>query len=232
MRDPGTPQTSQVPAPRGRPFANGNSGRKPGSKNRTTLVAAALLEGEAEELVRKAIELAKAGDVAMLKFLLERILPRERLIKLDLPRMKFADDAVEALGKVMSDVAEGRMTPSEGAAAAPLINSCARAIDMADLVKRMDSLAHVKSEQKTVVRYETVEEIRQAMIAKGWSPAQLDALEAAMEPKFIQEQRKEEELRAALRERGIDPDILEAPRDVLAAIGLKFLEYKKPDPVQ
>ena len=53
---------------------------KPGSKNRTTLVAAALLEGEAEELVRKAIELAKAGDVAMLKFLLERILPRERLI--------------------------------------------------------------------------------------------------------------------------------------------------------
>jgi hypothetical protein len=39
-------------------------------------------------------------------------------------------------------------------------------------------------------------------------------------------------LRAALRERGIDPDILEAPPDVLAAIGLKFLEYKKPDPVQ
>jgi len=216
--------------PRGRPFANGNPGRKPGSKNRTTLVAAALLEGEAEELVRKAIELAKAGDVAMLKFLLERILPRERLIKLDLPRMQFADDAVEALGKVMSDVAEGRMTPSEGAAVAPLINSCARAIDMADLLKRMDSLAHVKSVQKTVVRYETVEERRQAMIAKGWSPAELEAIEAAMEPKFIQEQRKKEELRAALRERGIDPDILEAPRDVLAAIGLKFLQYKKPDP--
>ena len=215
-----------------RPFANGNPGRKPGSKNRTTLVAAALLEGEAEELVRKAIELAKAGDVAMLKFLLERILPRERLIKLDLPRMEFADDAVEALGKVMSDVAEGRMTPSEGAAVVPLINSCARAIDMADLVKRMDSLAHAKSEQKTVVRYETVEERRQAMIAKGWSPAQLDALEAAMAPKFIQEQRKKEELRAALRERGIDPDILEADPEVIAAIGLKFLQYKKPDPVQ
>jgi hypothetical protein len=182
--------------------------------------------------VRKAIELAKAGDVAMLKFLLERILPRERLIKLDLPRMEFADDAVEALGKVMSDVAEGRMTPSEGAAVAPLINSCARAIDMADLVKRMDSLAHVKSEQKTVVRYETVEERRQAMIAAGWSPAVLAALEEAMEPKFLQEQKKQEELRAALRERGIDPDILEADPEVIAAMGLKFLQYKKPDPVQ
>jgi hypothetical protein len=91
---------------------------------------------------------------------------------------------------------------------------------------------NTKVEEKTVVRYETVEERRAAMIAKGWSPAALEALEAAMEPKFIQEQKKKEEVRAALRERGIDPDILEAPSDVLAAIGLKFLEYKKPDPVQ
>ena len=35
-----------------------------------TVIASALLEGEAEELLRKAIELAKGGDVAMLKFLL------------------------------------------------------------------------------------------------------------------------------------------------------------------
>jgi hypothetical protein len=97
MRQSDNPKASQVSATRGRPFANGNPGRKPGSKNRTTLVAAALLDGEAEELVRKAVELAKAGDAVMLKFLLGRILPRERLIKLDLPHMDFADDAVEAL---------------------------------------------------------------------------------------------------------------------------------------
>ena len=94
---------THLPVPRGRPFANGNPGRKPGSRNRTTLLAAALLDGEAEELVRKALELAKAGDVHMLKFLLGRILPRERLIKLDLPRMESADDAVEAIGKVISE---------------------------------------------------------------------------------------------------------------------------------
>ena len=58
-----------------------------------------------------------------------------------------------------------------------------------------------------------VEERRQAMIAKGWSPATLAALEEAMEPKFLREQKQKEELRAALRERGIDPDILEAPPD-------------------
>jgi hypothetical protein len=48
-----------------------------------------------------------------------------------------------------------------------------------------------KTEQKTVVRYETVEERRQAMIAKGWSPATLAALEEAMEPKFLRDMREE-----------------------------------------
>jgi hypothetical protein len=43
------------------------------------------------------------------------------------------------------------------------------------------------------VRYETVEERRQAMIAKGWSPAVLAALEEAMEPKFLRDMREEDE---------------------------------------
>jgi hypothetical protein len=69
---------------RGRPFLKGNPGRKPGSKNRTTVIAAALLEGEAEALVRKAVELAKGGDRQMLKVLLGTLLPRGRLITIDL----------------------------------------------------------------------------------------------------------------------------------------------------
>ena len=108
---------------RGRPFSRGNSGRKPGSKNRATVLTAALVEGDAQEVLGKAVELAKAGNVVMLKFLLGRILPRERLIKLDLPRMEFADDAVEALGRVMGGVSEGRISPSEAAAVATLINT-------------------------------------------------------------------------------------------------------------
>jgi hypothetical protein len=45
--------------PRGRPFAKGNGGRKVGSRNRATLLADAMPEGEREELVRKGIELAR-----------------------------------------------------------------------------------------------------------------------------------------------------------------------------
>jgi hypothetical protein len=88
----------------------------------------------------------------------------------------------------------------------------------------------VKSDVKPArVPYRSYEDICDALPAKGIDP---DLLERAMMPKFLQQQWKEEEVRAALRERGIDPDILKAAPDVIAAMGLKFIQYKKPDPVQ
>jgi hypothetical protein len=132
--------TTRAPAVRGRPFAKGNGGRRPGSKNQSTLMLAALLDGEKESVVRKGVELAKAGNVAMLKFFLDRILPRERPISMALPQMEFADDAVEALGSIVRAVSERSITPGEAVDVANLVNSYCRAIDIADVVKRMDAL--------------------------------------------------------------------------------------------
>jgi hypothetical protein len=125
---------------RGRPFARGNPGRRRGSKNRRSTISAALLVGEEQELVRKAVELAKAGDTHMLKFLLNRILPRDRAVQVDLPKMEYADDAVEALGSIAQAISEGKISPSEGAALAAVVNSYARAIDLNDLVKRVEAM--------------------------------------------------------------------------------------------
>jgi hypothetical protein len=127
----------EVAAPRGRPFAKGNGGRKPGSRNKATQIAAALLEGEAEILLRKAKGLARAGDVTMLRFLLSRILPRQRLIMIDLPH---SADPVAALMGVVGAVAEGKVSASEGAALATLIESYRRASEYSELTKRMDDL--------------------------------------------------------------------------------------------
>jgi hypothetical protein len=140
MRRSNGPDTLRTSATRGRPFAKGNSGRKPGSKNRSTQLAAALVEGDMEALLRTAIQLARAGNVPMLKFLLSRTMPRDRLVKLDLPRMIFADDGVEAVGRIMRAVFEGAITPSEGAALATIVKSYTDAIEMADVVKRLDAL--------------------------------------------------------------------------------------------
>ncbi len=133
-------EDSRTPRVRGRPFAKGNGGRPPGSRNQNTLILAALLDGERGELVRKGIELAKDGNVPMLQFFLSRLLPRERVISLDLPKMETADDAVAALATITSAVCEGKITPGEAACLADLINSSARAIDNADVVRRMDAL--------------------------------------------------------------------------------------------
>jgi hypothetical protein len=126
--------------PRGRSFAPGNPGRRPGSKNKITRVAEALLRGEESELVRKAVELAKAGDVPMLKFLLDRILPKQRHIELELPEVKFASDAVDALGAVLDAVCSAKIAPREGAEVAMLLGLYSRAIDVADHERRLEAI--------------------------------------------------------------------------------------------
>jgi hypothetical protein len=132
---------------RGRPFEKGNGGRKPGSKNRTTLVAEALLKGEEFELVRKAIELAKAGDIQMLKFLLDRILPKDRSVRVDVPPMKHASDAIEALGALIDAVGAGQIAPTEGSALASLVVARARMINDAEVNLRLDD---IENRQKVI----------------------------------------------------------------------------------
>ena len=59
-----------------RPGQSGNPKGKPkGARNKATLAAQSLLDGEAEALTRKAVELAKAGDMTALRLCLERVVP-------------------------------------------------------------------------------------------------------------------------------------------------------------
>ena len=130
----------QIPNTRGRPFANGNPRRPPGSKNRTTLLAAALLEGEAEELVHKAVEVALGGDVPMLKFLLGRILPKERLVPIDLPPADGDFDTVDAMGAILDAAVTGKILPSEASGLANSVAVYARTTDVAELRSRLETI--------------------------------------------------------------------------------------------
>ena len=134
------PEAIRSSASRGRPFVNGNSGRKPGSKNRTTQIAAAVAAGDAERLVAKAVEIAMRGDVVLLKFFLGRIIPRDRVVQLDLPAINSPGDAVNATAQIIKSVSEGKITPIEGAALGALFKVHSDAIDIADLVRRFDRL--------------------------------------------------------------------------------------------
>jgi hypothetical protein len=112
---------------RGRPFRPGQSGnpggRPKGARNRSTVAAEALLEGEAAALTRKAIELALAGDTTALRLCLERVVPprKDRPISLELPVINSADAANQAMCVVLAAVGEGRITPSEATILSALI---------------------------------------------------------------------------------------------------------------
>ena len=121
---------------RGRPFQPGQSGNpagKPkGARNRSTLAAEALLDGEAEGLTRKAIELALGGDAAALRLCLERLLPprKERLLTFSIPEIVDADGVPVAINAVLQGVAKGELTLSEAAAISSLIRAlCAMAFE-------------------------------------------------------------------------------------------------------
>ena len=120
---------------RGRPFEKGRSGnpagRRPGSRNRATLAAAALLAGESEALTRKAVELALTGDPTAMRLCIERLLPpcRERTIKFSLPPIESVSDISAAMQAVTSALAKGDITPGEAATIAGVVETFARAIE-------------------------------------------------------------------------------------------------------
>jgi hypothetical protein len=59
----------------GRPFAPGQSGKKPGTRHRTTMIAQALVDGQAEVIINTIIQIALEGDHQMLRWLGDRLLP-------------------------------------------------------------------------------------------------------------------------------------------------------------
>jgi hypothetical protein len=111
-----------------RPGASGNpSGRPQGSRNRATLAVEALLDGEAEKLTRKAIDMALAGDPTALRICMERIIPKrhERSVVIDLPEISETADAAKALSAVITATAGGELTPSEARSIGALLSAYA-----------------------------------------------------------------------------------------------------------
>ena len=110
-----------------------------GSRNKATLAAEALLDGEAETLTRKAIELAKGGDTTALRLCIERILPtrKHRPVSFDMPRIGTVADSVKAAAAIATAVADGDLTPMEAAELSKVVDGYTRAVETADLNARL-----------------------------------------------------------------------------------------------
>ena len=100
------------------------AGRPRGARNRSTVLLQNLLEGEAEAITRKVIDLAKSGDMTAIKLCMDRLAPprRSAAIACDLPPLADRDSALSALAALVAAVSAGDVTPSEATAVSRIID--------------------------------------------------------------------------------------------------------------
>jgi hypothetical protein len=128
---------------RGRPFQPGQSGNpkgKPrGTRNATSLALEALLEGEGEELTRKAIEMAKAGDMTAMRLCMDRIYPprKDRRVSFDLPAVSSVTDVKDAAAAILKAVAEGDLTPLEAADVVKVLQTYTSILETTEFEERL-----------------------------------------------------------------------------------------------
>jgi len=128
------------------PFEPGKSGnpagKLKGTRNRTTMAVEALLDGEAEAITRKAVELAKGGDLTALRLCLDRIAPprKDRPVLFELPPVSSAADAAKAAAALLEAVAVGDLTPSEASELGKLIEAYVKALEATDFAERLTKL--------------------------------------------------------------------------------------------
>jgi hypothetical protein len=105
-----------------------------------------LVEGQAEKIARKLIELATGGNVRCLEITLDRLAPKRsgRPIDFQLPEIKNLHDVVTALAAITSGVNDGSLTVEEASHLARVLDGYANAITTFDLVARVEALEAMK----------------------------------------------------------------------------------------
>jgi hypothetical protein len=119
------------------------AGRPPGSRNKATLLAEAMFQGEAEAIIRLAIDKAKAGDMGAIRLCLERVFPRlkDRATVFDLPPINGAPEALAALTMIVAGVRGGDLTAAEGSDLSKLVDHYLRALEAKDFEQRLQLMA-------------------------------------------------------------------------------------------
>ena len=118
------------------------AGKPPGTRHRVTTAAQELLDGEAQQLTRKAIDLALGGDMVALRLCLDRIIPpsRSRPVHFPVAQIDNAADALQVMADVLKAAADGQMTLDEASQASDLVRAYLSALETSDFEERLKAL--------------------------------------------------------------------------------------------
>ena len=123
--------------------ASGNpAGRPKGSFNKATLAALSILEGEAEAITRKAIELATSGDIQAIRLCVERLVPRAKEVPLSvhIPPIRSPVDATQTIPTLIEKLASGELLPSEVESICRVLEQYRKQYETNELEERLQKL--------------------------------------------------------------------------------------------
>jgi hypothetical protein len=121
---------------------SGNPNGKPkGARNRATMIAQHLLDGETEALVRKAVDLALEGDSTCLRMCLERILPPKKdvPVEIDIPEIGVVADLPKLFAALTAKLREGITLP-EAKTVMDLAEVTRKSLEVVELEQRIGVL--------------------------------------------------------------------------------------------
>jgi hypothetical protein len=134
--------------PRRAGFQPGNNanprGRPRGAFTHKSNPLRQLMDSETPAILRKMIEKAKNGDTAAATIILTRSTPRERLFRIQLPRIVDAGSALSALGLLVDYVASGLLTASEAESVGKL---CKGYLEISLIEKLENRIADIERRQ-------------------------------------------------------------------------------------
>jgi hypothetical protein len=112
------------------------------SSLRHTTTLEALLDAEGAHLLSAAIERGRAGDVGALRMAIERLMPplKDRLVTLPLEQIETVADLLKAIGVVITDVARGRLTPTEGSTLVGMLSAMRSAFETCEMETRLRAI--------------------------------------------------------------------------------------------
>lgn len=118
------------------------AGKPPGTRNKMTLLAMAVMERDLEAITEKVITAALDGDLQAAKFVIERMVPpmRERPVSITLPDVTTLTGVSQAQAAILHAAGAGELLPAEATALAGIVEQRRKAIETQELEQRIAAL--------------------------------------------------------------------------------------------
>jgi hypothetical protein len=158
---------------RWKPGTSGNPrGRPLGSRNKAAYLIESMLEGDAEAIGQKVLELARGGDIRALAMCLDRLAParREPTACVSLPVPKTAEEVCDTLGKLFQLAAAGEVPPSQAEMLYRILDVQRQAIETTVIEARLTLVEMLQSEQPDFVPKEKAKPLFYWSVGKPGDP--------------------------------------------------------------